>query len=172
MIRFIGSFFGAIFTALTLGVLFGALTLGGIFYSYTRDLPSHESLAQYTPPTISRIYSGEGQMIDEFAQERRLFVPAEEIPDLVKHAFVAAEDQRFYSHHGYDATGMVAAFRDAVLSRGRNLRGAFVIEACAVPSRVALVDDVLTTGATAESLALALRRAGCRRIEVWAVARA
>ena len=127
MIRFIGSFFGAIFTALTLGTVFGALTIGGIFYSYSRDLPSHESLAQYTPPTISRIYSGEGQMIDEFAQERRLFVPAEEIPDLVKHAFVAAEDQRFYTHHGYDATGMVAAFRDAVLSRGQNVRGASTI---------------------------------------------
>jgi penicillin-binding protein 1A len=51
---------------------------------YSRDLPSHESLAQYTPPTISRIYSGEGRIIDEFAQERRLFVPAEDIPDLVK----------------------------------------------------------------------------------------
>ncbi len=127
MIRFIGSFFGAIFTAVTLGTLFGALTLGAIFYMYTRDLPSHESLAQYTPPTISRIYSGEGRMIDEFAQERRLFVPAEEIPDLVKHAFVAAEDQRFYSHHGYDATGMVSAFRDAILSRGQNVRGASTI---------------------------------------------
>ena len=127
MIRFFGSFLGAIFTALTLGALFAALTIGGIFYSYTRDLPSHESLAQYTPPTISRIYSGEGRMIDEFAKERRLFVPAEEIPELVKHAFVAAEDQRFYTHKGYDATGMVAAFRDAVVTRGRNLRGASTI---------------------------------------------
>lgn len=127
MIRFIGSFLGGIFTALTLGALFGALTLGAIFYMYTRDLPSHESLAQYTPPTISRIYSGEGRMIDEFAQERRLFVPADEIPELVKHAFVAAEDQRFYTHNGYDATGMISAFRDAVMSRGQNLRGASTI---------------------------------------------
>ena len=127
MIRFIGSFLGAIFTALTLGALFGALTLGAIFYMYTRDLPSHESLAQYTPPTISRIYSGEGRMIDEFAQERRLFVPADEIPELIKHAFVAAEDQRFYTHNGYDATGMISAFRDAVMSRGQNLRGASTI---------------------------------------------
>ena len=127
VLRFIGSFLGGIFTAITLGALFGALTVGGIFYSYTRDLPSHESLAQYTPPTISRIYSGEGQIIDEFAQERRLFVPAEEIPELVKHAFVAAEDQRFYTHSGYDATGMIAAFRDAAVSRGRNLRGASTI---------------------------------------------
>ena len=57
-------------------------------------------------------------------------------------------------------------------ARRRNMRGAFAIEAGDVPSRVAIVDDVLTTGATAESLALALRRAGCRRIEVWTVARA
>ena len=75
MLRFIGSVFGAIFTALTLGAVFGALTIGAIFYMYSRDLPSHESLAQYAPPTISRIYSGEGRIIDEFARERRLFVP-------------------------------------------------------------------------------------------------
>ena len=62
MLRFIGSFFGAIFTAVTLGILFAALTVGGIFYMYSRDLPSHESLAQYAPPTISRIYSGEGRI--------------------------------------------------------------------------------------------------------------
>jgi ComF family protein len=57
-------------------------------------------------------------------------------------------------------------------ARRRNLRGAFEIRASSVPLRVAIVDDVLTTGATAEALALALRRAGCRHVEVWAVARA
>jgi ComF family protein len=57
-------------------------------------------------------------------------------------------------------------------ARRRNLRGAFEVRAPSVPLRVAIVDDVLTTGATAEALALALRRAGCRRIEVWAIARA
>lgn len=127
MIRFIGSFFGAIFTAITLGIFFAALTVGGIFWMYSRDLPSHESLAQYTPPTISRIYSGEGRIIDEFAQERRLFVPIEDIPDVVKHAFISAEDKNFYTHHGYDVTGMAAAFRDAILSRGQDLRGASTI---------------------------------------------
>lgn len=57
-------------------------------------------------------------------------------------------------------------------ARRRNLRGAFAVEMGVVPERVAIVDDVLTTGATAESLAQALRRAGCRHIEAWAVARA
>ena len=127
VVRFIGSFLGGIFTTITLGILFGALTVGAIFWMYSRDLPSHESLAQYTPPTISRIYSGEGRIIDEFAQERRLFVPIEDIPDLVKHAFVSAEDKNFYQHHGYDVTGMIAAARDAFLSRGQELRGASTI---------------------------------------------
>ncbi len=127
MIRFVGSFFGAIFTAITLGILFAALSVGAIFVMYSRDLPSHESLAQYTPPTISRIYSGEGRIIDEFAKERRLFVPIEDIPDLVKEAFISAEDKNFYTHHGYDVGGMAAAFRDAILSRGKDVRGASTI---------------------------------------------
>ena len=127
VVRFIGSFFGALFTAITLGLLFGALSVGAIFYIYSSDLPSHESLAQYTPPTISRIYSGEGRIIDEFAKERRLFVPIEDIPDLVKDAFISAEDKHFYTHKGYDVGGMAAAFRDAIISRGQNLRGASTI---------------------------------------------
>ena len=96
LLRFITSFFGAIFTMVTMGLLFAALTVGGIFYMYSRDLPSHESLATYAPPTISRIYSAEGRIMDEFATERRLFVPISDIPDLVKDAFISAEDKHFY----------------------------------------------------------------------------
>ena len=127
MVRFVGSFFGAIFTALTLGALFAALSVGAVFWMYARDLPSHESLAQYTPPTISRVYSGEGRIIDEFADERRLFTPIEDIPDLVKEAFISAEDKNFYSHNGYDVTSIAAAARDAIVSRGQNMRGASTI---------------------------------------------
>ncbi|MDP5362713.1 MAG: transglycosylase domain-containing protein, partial [Paracoccaceae bacterium] len=122
MLRFILSFFGGLFTLITLGLFMGALGIGGVLYMYGRDLPSYETLSQYTPKTISRIYSGEGQIIDEFAVERRLFTPAEEIPDIVKQAFISAEDKNFYEHAGYDAMGMVAAVVDAVESRGENLR--------------------------------------------------
>jgi penicillin-binding protein 1A len=127
VIRFILSFFGGIFTMLTLGLAAIALSIGAVFWVYGRDLPSHESLAQYQPKTISRIYSGEGRIIDEFAVERRLFAPAEEIPDLVKQAFISAEDKNFYSHAGYDTRGMAAAAVDAVKSRGRDVRGASTI---------------------------------------------
>ncbi|WP_299887341.1 penicillin-binding protein 1A [uncultured Ruegeria sp.] len=127
MIRFILSIFGAIFSLVTLGIFMAALVVGAVFWMYGRDLPSHESLAQYKPPTISRIYSGEGQLIDEFAQERRLFTPSEEIPDLVKQAFISAEDKNFYTHQGYDPRGIIAAGVEAVRSKGETVRGASTI---------------------------------------------
>jgi penicillin-binding protein 1A len=121
------SFFGGIFTTLTMSIGMVALTVGAIFWMYGRDLPSHESLASYTPPTISRIYSGQGRLIDEFAKERRLFAPADTIPDLVKQAFISAEDKNFYEHDGYDLRGIGAAAYDAVRTGGRDVRGASTI---------------------------------------------
>ncbi|MGR3199146.1 MAG: penicillin-binding protein 1A [Paracoccus sp. (in: a-proteobacteria)] len=127
MLRIILSFFGAIFSWVVTAAFFAALTIGGIFWIYSRDLPSHETLAQYSPKTISRIYSAEGQLIDEFAEERRLFVPIDEIPDLVKQAFISAEDKNFYSHPGYDLRGIFGAAWQALASRGSNVRGASTI---------------------------------------------
>jgi penicillin-binding protein 1A len=127
VIRFILSIFGAVFSLVTLGIFMVALVIGAVFWMYGRDLPSHESLAQYKPPTISRIYSGEGQLIDEFAQERRLFTPSEEIPDLVKQAFISAEDKNFYTHQGYDPRGIIAAGVEAVRTKGETVRGASTI---------------------------------------------
>ncbi|MDO5642763.1 MAG: transglycosylase domain-containing protein, partial [Paracoccus sp. (in: a-proteobacteria)] len=127
MIRFILSFLGSIFSFVVTGAIFGLLILGGVFWTFSRDLPSHEQLSQYAPKTISRVYSGEGELIDEFAQERRIFVPGEEIPELVKEAFVSAEDKNFYHHQGFDPRGIAAAAYEAVASGGANLRGASTI---------------------------------------------
>lgn len=127
MFRFVLSFLGGIFTTLTMTIAMVALTIGAIFWMYGRDLPSHESLAQYAPPTISRIYSGQGRLIDEFAKERRLFAPADTIPPLVKQAFISAEDKNFYEHSGYDLRGIGAAAYDAVRTRGADVRGASTI---------------------------------------------
>ena len=126
MLRAIFSFFGAIFSFFVLSSFLGALSLGAIFWVYGRDLPSHAALAKYTPPTISRIYSGEGEIIDEFAKERRLFVPIEEVPDIVKWAFISAEDKNFYNHAGYDLRGIAAAVVQAALT-GNQMRGASTI---------------------------------------------
>ncbi len=125
MLRFIASFLGGIFSWITIGLFMAAFTVGAIFWMYGRDLPNHEQLAQYAPPTISRIYSGEGRMIDEFARERRLYAASNEIPDLIKQAFISAEDKNFYTHKGYDPRGMVAAAIEAL--QGGRLRGASTI---------------------------------------------
>jgi len=127
VLRIILSFFGGLFTLLTLGAIMGGITFGGVLYMYGRDVPSYETLSQYTPKTISRIYSAEGRIIDEFAVERRLFTPAEEIPDIVKQAFISAEDKNFYEHPGYDAMGILSALIDVVRSRGEDIRGASTI---------------------------------------------
>jgi penicillin-binding protein 1A len=127
VIRLLMSFLGALFTGLTMALVFGSLTVGALFWMYSRDLPSYDLLAQYTPPTISRIYSGEGQIIDEFATERRLFTPVDEMPKLVKDAFISAEDKNFYEHQGFDPRGIVAAIITAIASGGHDLRGASTI---------------------------------------------
>lgn len=127
MIRFLFSFLGALFSWAVTALVFAGLAIGGVFWIYSRDLPDYEYLSNYTPKTISRIYSGEGRLMDEFATERRIFAPIEEIPDLVKHAFISAEDKNFYSHAGFDARGIAGALFEAVKSRGKTLRGASTI---------------------------------------------
>ncbi len=127
MIRFITGVFGALFSLATNGLVLAALSVGGVLYMYGRDLPDHETLAQYRPATISRVYSREGEIMAEFARERRLFVPAEEIPDLIAYAFVSAEDRNFFEHEGYDPRAIGAAIYEAIRSRGRDVRGASTI---------------------------------------------
>ncbi|MEJ6394762.1 PBP1A family penicillin-binding protein [Gymnodinialimonas sp. 2305UL16-5] len=125
--RLILGFLGIVFTATTLSLVFAAAGIGGLLFMYSRGLPDHETLSNYAPPTISRIYSRQGMVVDEFATERRLFTPADEIPDLLAQAFISAEDRNFYDHAGYDPRAIAAAFVDAVRSRGQDVRGASTI---------------------------------------------
>ena len=64
--------------------------------------------------------------MDEFARERRIFTPIDEIPDRIRQAFISAEDKNFYAHHGFDPRGIVAALYDAATT-GERLRGASTI---------------------------------------------
>lgn len=92
--------------------LMGAGALAGIFYYYGRDLPELLKREDYAPPQISRVYAAGGEMIGEFYYTggRRTLVPLEEIPPIVQHAFMAAEDADFMLHSGIDYIGMIRAF--------------------------------------------------------------
>ncbi|MCB1374174.1 MAG: penicillin-binding protein 1A [Rhodobacteraceae bacterium] len=104
----------------------GLLALVAVFTIYGKDLPDYAQLANYEPPTLSRIYSGEGALMDEFARERRIFTPIDEIPDRIKQAFISAEDKNFYEHGGFDPVGIAKAIYEAAAHGGR-LRGASTI---------------------------------------------
>ncbi len=82
----------------------------GIFYYYGRDLPSELTLLDYLPLSSTRVYSSEGNVLEEYALEHRLVVPLDDIPKIVKEAFIIAEDKDFYKHGGISIKGLIRAF--------------------------------------------------------------
>ena len=88
------------------GVAGGAFLL---YSSFGQDLPDYRQLAAYSPPTATRVHAADGRLLAEYAREKRVFVPVSAIPDRVKQAFIAAEDQNFYAHPGLDVKGIARA---------------------------------------------------------------
>ena len=91
-----------------LGVCATAVVAYALWH-YGRDLPDYRQLANYEPPIVTRVYAGNGQLLGEFADERRIFVPIDIVPPLVIHAFIAAEDKSFFEHGGVDFRGILRA---------------------------------------------------------------
>jgi penicillin-binding protein 1A len=92
-------------------ILFLAASAGVAWFvsDLARDLPDYDVLAEYEPPVTTRIHAADGQLIAEYARERRLYLPIQAVPDLVKQAFLSAEDKNFYSHWGVDFFGIARA---------------------------------------------------------------
>jgi len=110
-------------------VAVGALALVVFIWSVTRDLPSVETLQNYTPPVTTRVYAGNGTVLGEYARERRIFVPIGFVPKRVVEAFTSAEDRNFYSHPGIDPGGILRAGVKDVFNvlEHRRLEGASTI---------------------------------------------
>ena len=73
------------------------------------NLPSLEVLTDYRPKIPLRVYSAEGELIGEFGEEKRALVRIEDVPEVMKLAILAAEDDRFYQHGGVDLAGVARA---------------------------------------------------------------
>jgi penicillin-binding protein 1A len=73
------------------------------------SLPSLEALTDYRPKIPLRIYSAEGTLLGEFGEERRALIKITDVPEVMKQAILAAEDDRFYEHGGIDYMGVVRA---------------------------------------------------------------
>ena len=80
-----------------------------LFHHYGKGLPEHKQLADYEPPTVTRVHAGDGRLLAEYATEKRVFVPIGAMPRRVLNAFISAEDQNFYSHFGVDPPAILRA---------------------------------------------------------------
>jgi penicillin-binding protein 1A len=98
---------------LALGVLLGVSLLAyALIASYVYlepSLPTVDAMRSGSLPVPLRIFTRTGQLIAQIGEKRRIPVAYEDIPVLVREAFVAAEDQRFYTHHGFDYSGVLRA---------------------------------------------------------------
>lgn len=103
--RYLGSL--VFFVLLCLSVALGASA--GVLFVYNSDLPEVDSLEDYRPSLITEVYSDDRQIIGTFALERRIVVTWDEIPQVVRDAVVAVEDQNFYDHMGIDIYGIARA---------------------------------------------------------------
>ena len=81
-------------------------------------LPSLDALVDYRPKMPLRIYSAEGILLSEFGEERRALVKISEVPEVMKNAILAAEDDRFYQHGGVDYMGVLRAAVSNFVSGG------------------------------------------------------
>ena len=90
------------------------------------NLPSLEVLTDYRPKIPLRVYTADGFLIGEFGEERRSLVRIHEVPNVMKQAILAAEDDRFYQHGGVDYIGILRA-AGANLAGGGKRQGASTI---------------------------------------------
>ena len=101
----------------SLAVIFvGALAVLLLLILLAQDLPSLEQLENYDPDLVTRIYSADGQVLDELFIQKRVFVELKDIPKHMRQAVVASEDKRFYDHWGISLRSVFRAVVVNVLS--------------------------------------------------------
>ncbi len=105
MLRFLGWLFTAAFM-IVLGLAGVALY---VVWDVSKDLPDYKQLAAYEPPVMTRMHASDGSLLAEYAEQRRLFVPIDQVPKKLVEAYLAAEDKTFYKHAGLDWRGIGAA---------------------------------------------------------------
>ena len=110
-----------------IGAFFALCLLGSLLITFAAlvtipTLPSLEVLTDYRPKIPLRIYSAEGLLIGEFGEEHRDLASIDEVPERLKNAIIAAEDERFYQHGGVDYIGVLRAaysnFTSGVVRQG------------------------------------------------------
>ena len=108
-------------------VVFFLVTI--VFYVYGKDLPNFDKLSFYQPRQVSKIFTSNGNFLEDYSNENRVFTKYEEIPRKLINCFLVSEDINFYNHIGIDYRGILRAFIKNILKTfsNRRLEGASTI---------------------------------------------
>ncbi|HEY2275957.1 MAG TPA: penicillin-binding protein 1A [Steroidobacteraceae bacterium] len=112
--------------SVTLFAFLGAYGLACAYLYLVPTLPSTDAMRNAELQVPLRVFTRSGELIAQIGEQRRIPVTYAEIPELVRHAFVAAEDERFFEHHGIDYFGVIRAAVIDVIS-GHKTQGASTI---------------------------------------------
>ena len=96
----------------------GAVVVIALIFQLAQNLPSLDQLENYDPDLITRIYSSDGEVLDELFFEKRIFVSLDQIPNNMKNAVIASEDRRFYDHWGIDSKSILRSIVVNIISLG------------------------------------------------------
>jgi len=109
--------------------LLTAFSILAVLWAFSNNLPDYKFLKSYKPSVSSKVYSGEGELVNDFSTEKRIFVPYNLISEKVINSFLSAEDKNFYSHPGVDAKGVLRAVVNNIsnIASSRRLEGASTI---------------------------------------------
>jgi penicillin-binding protein 1A len=109
--------------------LLSAFSVIAVLWAFSNNLPDYKFLKSYKPSVSSKVYSGKGELVNDFSTEKRIFVPYNAISDKVINSFLSAEDKNFYSHPGVDAKGVLRAIINNIsnIASSKRLEGASTI---------------------------------------------
>jgi len=109
--------------------LLSIFLLLAILWSFSNNLPDYKFLKNYKASVSSKVYSGDGELVNDFSTEKRIFVPYNAIPKKVINSFLSAEDKNFFSHPGVDAKGVLRAVINNIsnIASSKRLEGASTI---------------------------------------------
>ena len=109
--------------------LLSVFSILAVLWAFSNNLPDYKFLMSYKPSVSSKVYSGNGELVNDFSTEKRIFVPYNAISEKVINSFLSAEDKNFYSHPGVDAKGVLRAVINNIsnIAYSRRLEGASTI---------------------------------------------
>ena len=132
------------------GMFFATIVLVAMIVYFSKlssELPDYRQLSKYEPAVTTRLFAGDGQLLMEYAAEKRLFVPVDKIPARIKQAFISAEDKNFYTHGGIDFIGVARAIINNIknLGKGRRPVGASTITQQVAKNFLLIFSNEITT---------------------------